>query len=326
MTHLIVTGSSDGTIQSWKLSSANNEPKLIQSFTINGKIPLDLALTYLPGSSSLILAVGCTENRIPLYSGSINDCILSKSLSLEGHSDWVRCLAFQTPLPLDSPSSNSASTLEYDISAGEILLASGSQDNYIRLWRFSRIAIETSIKKDPLDELDELERTLAEVGGEEGELRVKAHDFSVARDGVFSCSAEAVLLGHDSWVTGLHWSPISSPTSATTTTITTLRLLSSSADRSLILWTPSATTSTDSIWTNAHRFGEFASATNLGFFGALWGKDSKTVFAHGWGGAFHVWRTKEGVEWDPIVAVAGHFEMVKSLAWEPEGEFLLSAG
>lgn len=205
-----------------------------------------------------------------------------------------------------------------------MILASGSQDNYIRLWRFSRLSshieASTPLVRSGLDALDDLERTLAEAGGEEGELRVKAHDFKVENDGEFSCSAEAVLLGHDAWCTGLHWSP--------PTPLQPLRLLSASADRSMILWTPSSYDSSDasSIWTSSYRFGEFSSATNLGFFGALWGKDSKVVLAHGWGGAWHVWREEEEGVWEPIVSATGHFGGVNSLAWEPKGEFLISAG
>jgi elongator complex protein 2 len=247
----------------------------------------------------------------------------TKSLSLDGHSDWVRCLSFTTPIPASSNSS-----ISYDISPGEVLLASGSQDNYIRLWRFSRISHQpqpttTLTSSTGLDALDELEQSLAD-----GELRVKAHDFVVSGDGEFSCSSEAVLLGHDAWVTGLHWAPHlpSQP-------LQQLQLLSSSADRSMILWTPtssdpsSSSSSSPAIWTSFRRFGEFSSATNLGFFGALWGKDGRTVLASGWGGSWHVWRKEDDEgEWEPVVATAGHFGEVKSLAWEPEGAFLLSAG
>lgn len=292
------------------------------------------------------MAVGSTENRIQIHTsttqGSIHVCSgisepekyltvfktqFAKALSLEGHSDWVRSLTFITPRPIDSPNS----VIDYQILPGELLMASGSQDNYIRLWRFSRLSFASEMPASTgLEGLDELERTLAEAeGGDDGELRVKAHDFRVEGDGGFSCSAEAVLLGHDAWVTGLHWAPLYHSTSIASTSNPipqTLQLLSSSADRSMILWTPSdADNSTDSIWTSSRRFGEFSSATNLGFFGALWGVDSKTVLAHGWGGSWHVWREENG-DWNPVIATGGHFSGVKSVAWEPKGEFLLSAG
>ena len=256
---------------------------------------------------------------------------------LEGHADWVRSLDFTTPLPSNVPPTN----LGYDINSGEILLASGSQDNYIRLWRFSRLPNSAPAAPAPsasapgppktgfAASLDELELTLASVD-DDGELRVKAHDFTVEGDGEFSVSAEAVLLGHDTWITGLHWAPPPTPGAPAP-----LQLLSASADRSMILWAPdtiamgdvASGSASSAIWTTVHRFGEFSSATNLGFFGALWGTGGRTVLAHGWGGSWHVWRCAEGSEiWNPIVAVSGHFGQVKEVKWEPEGRYLLSCG
>ncbi|GAA6028373.1 hypothetical protein JCM8097_007000 [Rhodosporidiobolus ruineniae] len=378
---LVLTGGSDSVVQVWRVSAAG-EVELLQKLELKGKIPLEMALSYLPASSSLALAIGGTETRIQLYtSSSATQPQFSKSLSLEGHSDWVRTLSFVTPIPTPGPpaasTSTAASSLAYDVSPGEVLLASGSQDNYIRLWRFSRVPISSSSavadsssatvgpssSTATLDPLDELDRTLAEAeaalgGGGEEELRVKAHDFTVpAADGsetvTFSCASEAVLLGHDAWVTGLNWAPLSS------TSPPSLRLLSTSADRSLILWEPlpsepstssssaatpsytktSPTSSSASyLWTSTQRFGEFASQTNLGFFGALWGLEGRTVLASGWGGSWHVWTLSPSLsssssaaagegdegEWEPQVAVSGHLGAVRQVQWEPMGEYLLS--
>ncbi|GAA5820497.1 hypothetical protein JCM11251_003017 [Rhodosporidiobolus azoricus] len=371
---IVLSGGSDSLLQVWKVSLAG-AVELVQKFDLKGKIPLELALSYLPSSSDLVLAVGATETRIQLYaSSSASQPDFRKSLSLEGHSDWVRCLTFTTPLPSFAPSTSLAPS-NYDVSPGEVLLASGSQDNYIRLWRFSRVTTSsasaasvtpsTSEPKAGFDaELDELEKKLADsspVGGGEEELRVKAHDFVVGEE-TFSCASEAVLLGHDAWVTGLNFAPLSRPFSASPSSSPRsppppLQLLSTSADRSLILWTPMATgialdssaapaastsySKTSSahssfVWTSTRRFGEFASPTNLGFFGALWGRNGRSVLASGWGGSWHVWRRaemgmegedgEEGMEeWEPQVAISGHFGQVKQLMWEPEkGEYLLS--
>lgn len=51
----------------------------------------------------------------------------SFSLALEGHMDWVRALDF-------SPPGTSAPTTVTESPTPEVLLASGSQDGYIRLW------------------------------------------------------------------------------------------------------------------------------------------------------------------------------------------------
>jgi elongator complex protein 2 len=71
-----------------------------------------------------------------------------------------------------------------------------------------------------------------------------------------------------------------------------------------------------------NRFGEIG-GTNLGFFGALWGKEGKTVLAHGWGGSFHAWTLKEGL-WKSRLSISGHYGDVTSLAWEPKGHYLIS--
>ncbi|GAA5895240.1 hypothetical protein JCM8208_005945 [Rhodotorula glutinis] len=355
--YLVLTGGSDAVVKVWTVS-LEGKVSLVQTLSLKGKIPLALALTNLPSSSSFVLAVGGTETRVQLYTSAQQKLEFRKSLSLEGHTDWVRCLSFTTPIPSSADSTASTSTA-YDIAPGEVLLASGSQDNYIRLWRISRRSTRAAegapappAAATGLDALDALEEALA--AAEDGELRVKAHDFVVASDGDFSCASEAVLLGHDAWVTALNWAP------ASTSSTSSLRLLSASADRSLILWTPvasgpslsssaaapapasapSTSTSSPSIWTSTHRFGEFTSSTNLGFFGALWGLDARTVLASGWGGSWHVWRCGGGGggssgegqedeegdgEWVPQVAVSGHHGSVKQVVWEGEGEYLLSA-
>ncbi|GAA5868103.1 hypothetical protein JCM3774_001022 [Rhodotorula dairenensis] len=338
---LILSGGSDSTIRVSRVTESEQE--LLQTLSTNGKIPLAFALTTLPSSRGLVLAVGGTEQKIHLYSAPCadNSFTFTKSLSLEGHTDWVRCLSFTTPLPANEGSDSAASTsTAYDIAPGEVLLASGSQDNYIRLWRITKrdLASEQSVQQNetPLDELD---AALAAVE-DQAELRVKAHDFSVDGEGHFSCASEAVLLGHDSWVTGLNWAP--SPLAAAGAVPSRLELLSASADRSMILWTPvsaglaalpdstrpgapARSASHASIWTSQHRFGEFTSSTNLGFFGALWGLEGRTVLANGWGGSWHVWRQEEGPEWRPQVATTGHLGAVKQVVWEGEGEYLLSA-
>lgn len=90
----------------------------------------------------------------------------------------------------------------------------------------------------------------------------------------------------------------------------------------MILWQQDAASS---IWLTHHRFGEMG-GTNLSFFGALWGKKSRAVMAHGWGGSFHVWKTEADLEsqWRSVTSITGHFDEVSSLAWEPNGDYLLT--
>lgn len=94
------------------------------------------------------------------------------ALSLEGHGDWVRCLAF-TPYPSASGSSND-----------DLLLATGSQDNLIRLWRVSDIPAQgvrpgthgfADDADDTLDMLDEFERKLGGEASGSVQLSTRAH-------------------------------------------------------------------------------------------------------------------------------------------------------
>lgn len=67
------------------------------------------------------------------------------SVALEGHTDWIRTLSFSQPLP----------------SSSDVLLASGGQDNYIRLWRLK--ALPEGASKPQLDDLDLLDENSDEV-------------------------------------------------------------------------------------------------------------------------------------------------------------------
>ena len=72
------------------------------------------------------------------------------------------------------------------------MLASGSQDNYVRLWRISPVqqsqpvqVSKTAGEQDAnvLDLLDEFERKLAGEAGGSVQISTKAHVLSVEEDG-----------------------------------------------------------------------------------------------------------------------------------------------
>lgn len=89
----------------------------------------------------------------------------------------------------------------------------------------------------------------------------------------------------------------------------------------MMMWTLDPSTK---IWLSSSRFGEIG-GTNLGFFGALWGKEANTILAHGWGGSFHVWhRENQDAPWKSRLSISGHYDKVASLAWEPEGQYLIT--
>lgn len=123
-----------------------------------------------------MLVIAYTDRRIQVYTQKADQVGTNKNhsgadaqfvhaIELEGHEDWVRCLSLMT---LSSQS------------RGDLLLASGSQDNYIRLWRIGANAeVEKTEKASGLDMLDEFERKLAGEAGGSGQISTKAHKLIV---------------------------------------------------------------------------------------------------------------------------------------------------
>ena len=337
---ILVTGASDSTLKVWAITPSTHlgQPdhvKLLQTIDLKSRFPLDISLISLPSSQahntslgaspSILMALATTTRKIDIYAFQ-DDSTFSHKLSLEGHEDWVKSLDF-----CDTGIS------EHDQSTQNVvMLASGSQDGSVRLWKFA-IQSNQSATHSPANPSDEFERIVSKIQADlstnDGEISTRAHNFDLHKDGRvqqrWSVTFDALLVGHDNWVTGVRWHPpvsSSSPLGAQPAA-----LLTSSADNSLILWTPTGAARdpqalttfpcfnrslistggaqkskgpsqhhlASSIWLSSQRFGEVGGASNLGFFGALWRPSATTsnervdhvesVMAHGWGGSAHVW-------------------------------------
>ncbi|KAL7421394.1 Elongator subunit elp2 [Cryptotrichosporon argae] len=286
----------------------------VEKLDLKGRIALDLEVVRLPRSTSPLLVVGCTDHKIQLWSQQAGH--YGHALSLEGHEDWVRCLAATT-------------------SGDDVLLASGSQDSYVRLWRIARASGQPGQegsdgpKGSGLDILDDLERLAADGSTQ---ISTKAHVLSVDRQR-YHISLDALLIGHEGGLTNVHWSPVSSspsPSSSCSSSASSPALLSASSDNSLIIWTPTATVipsasaGRDGIWVPAHRFGTFG-GRGLGFFGAVWGPGAHSVVATGWAGGIERWdRADADGAWESRRGLTGHHGEVQAVAWDPNGDYLLS--
>ena len=73
----------------------------------------------------------------------------------------------------------------------------------------------------------------------------------------------------------------------------------------------------------------------LGLYGGVFGPQGDLILAHGYQGAFHLWKrvaaesrtdqSKELERWQPLPALSGHFGPVQDISWEPEsGRFIVS--
>ncbi|XP_055075443.2 elongator complex protein 2 [Misgurnus anguillicaudatus] len=184
---------------------------------------------------------------------------------------------------------------------GELLLASCSQDCLIRVWRlFAKTAAELEQQTDTV-------------------IKMKEDVFEVSGD-VFAVTLETVLAGHENWVYGIHWQP---PLIKGDSVEQPLKLLSASMDKTMILWGPEEDSG---VWVEQVRVGEVGGNT-LGFYGCQVSPDGSMILAHAFHGALHLWQHDHSQgEWKPGVVVSGHFNAVQDLSWDPEGEFIITAG
>ncbi|KAF9006442.1 WD40 repeat-like protein [Cyathus striatus] len=319
----IITGSSDTCVKVWDFFHVDGSDTIQerQTIALKGKYPLAIALTHLPGTNVSILAVAGTEKSVQLWLRSEENFVHSAVLS--GHEDWIRGLSFDEPR-----------------SAGEpLVLASGSQDATIRLWR-----IEPWKREQPSahsgetisdDLLDAFEASLGDLAdGEEGgrQISLKHHvltaKLSDGSSSQFSVTFDALLVGHDAGIASIAWSPRSTSQPC---------LLSTSTDSSVILWSPSEVFSTGknsnaTIWINQQRFGDIGGQRLGGFVGGFWASEGKDVMAWGWSGGWRRWHCRNDIgtekygNWEEIGAISGHSGPVKGIDWSPGGEYLISTG
>ena len=304
---LFVSGSADATLKIWKLTydsldygSLANEKQdeiiieLQQSIDLQPKfLPLAVAVAPLPGLDSTILAVAGTKSTIQIF---VSDgAIFKLSSTLAGHEGWIRSLDF-----IQEPTEH----------GGDILLASASQDKFVRLWRLhqgTELPTASAAVNDPA--LGALGKSLSN----------KAHKFE-SRGVQYSLTFEALLLGHEDWIYSARWRPKGG----------SLQLLTASADNSLAIWQPDPHSG---LWICSTRLGEIsaqkgattATGSTGGFWTALWSPEGNSVVSLGRTGSWRLWRsTGHESDWIPRVSVSGHVKEVQDLAWSRDGSYLLS--
>jgi elongator complex protein 2 len=170
---VFATGSSDGSVKIWKLvhddSFTSIDVELLQTIVLKPKyFPLILALGQLD-ADSMVLAVAGTRPNIQIFVS--RDTQFELSATLTGHEGWIRALDF---------------TRETSDPSSDLLLASASQDKYIRLWRFhqgNELPVASSALNDPA------------LGGLVKSLSNKAHWIASATS-KHSITFEAFLLCH----------------------------------------------------------------------------------------------------------------------------------
>ena len=295
----LATGSSDGSVKIWKLvhdADFNDiDIELVQTITLSPKyFPLNLALAILD-DTSVVLAVAGTRATIQIFVSQEGQFQLSATLS--GHEGWIRALAF---------------TRETSDPNSDLLLASASQDKYVRLWRLHRgneLPAASSALNDPA------------LGGLGKALSNKAHWISSATS-KHSITFEALLLGHEDWIYQASWRHREGK----------LQLLTASEDNSVAIWESDPNSG---VWVCITRLGEISaqkgstSATGSagGFWIGLWSPDGNTVVSLGRTGSWRKWTYSSTEDmWTQQVAITGHVREVKGVSWSRDGSYMLSTG
>ncbi|OCL03621.1 WD40 repeat-like protein [Glonium stellatum] len=298
-TDVFASGSSDGVIRIWKFihdpTFAKIDVELLQSIILTPKFfPLALDITRLD-DSSLILAAAGTKNIIQIYISRDNRFDLAATLS--GHEGWIRSLTFSQ---------------EQANGNGDLLLASASQDKYIRLWRIHQgddLPAVSNATNDPA--LGVLGKSLSN----------KAHRIE-SKLFKYSITFEALLLGHEDWIYSASWRHNQDK----------LQLLSTSADNSLAIWESDPSSG---VWVCVTRLGEIsaqkgstsATGSSGGFWIGLWSPDGSSVVSLGRTGSWRLWSYVPSEDrWSQQVAISGHVKEVKGICWAKNGSYLLSTG
>lgn len=302
---IFATGAADATIKIWRFDGA--EIKVLQTIKTSPKyFPLAVALSPLDDDgNAYILAAAGTRHTIQIYVGALADDDSTADFSLQatlaGHEGWIRCLDF-TREPPGGPSS-------------DLLLASASQDKYIRLWRVhqgAELPSQAATASDPT--------VGAYLPGKSPSN--KAHRFRSPRSGGdYSVTFEALLFNHDDWIYSARWHA----SAAAPNSPGALQLLSASADNSLAVWECDPGSG---IWVTSARLGEIsrekgattATGSIGGFWTGLWSPSGASLLTLGRTGAWRRWDWDEArAAWAQQVSVTGHVRPVTGIAWSRAG-------
>ncbi|KAJ0114937.1 WD repeat domain-containing protein [Diaporthe amygdali] len=298
---IFVTGAADATVKIWTFEGSGI--RVLQTIQLSPKyLPLALAVSPLgnDGKTYMIASAG-TKDTIQIFTGTFshNHSEFRLQATLSGHEGWIRSLDF-TPETPDNPGS-------------DLLLASASQDKYVRLWRVHQgqdLPAQAATASDPT--------VGAYLPGRSPSN--KAYRFKTD-EADYSVTFEALLFNHDDWIYSARWSRSEQGV---------LRLLSASADNSLVIWEcdPSS-----GIWVPDVRLGEIsrekgattATGSIGGFWTGLWSPSGSAILTIGRTGSWRRWDwNAETCTWDQGVAVSGHTKAVTGLAWARSGDYLLS--
>jgi elongator complex protein 2 len=297
---IFASACSSNEIKIWEFK--NNQIEVSQSIVTKPHITMALSFGALPGSNQQMLFSGGTDHKLHVYVQKDDKTKFVEILAVDGHQDWIRSI--KTIKYTGNLSENQKSGFIKD----DLIIATGSQDKYIRIWKVSKQTIEN---RKGLEEMSILEKNQ--------QLSTKSHLFqenSVA----YTFMLDAVLMGHNDWVFTVNFHPVKKYNFKDGVVYDQpMILVSSSSDKTIIVWYPDSHSES---WIPKDRVGEVG-GTTYGFYGGLLSSDGQYLYSNGYNGSIHIWKRYEN-GWNPLVGVSGHSKSVEELQWDPTGKYLLT--
>ncbi|KAG7385886.1 Elongator subunit elp2 [Phytophthora pseudosyringae] len=280
---LHVAAFSDGTLAVFG-GDKEDEVKLLSRLELGVKSIMEAVDATVVDSDdgkeqNVLLAAGGVDGKVHLLEVAGGDNTVTKVLELEGHKGWIRSLAFD----------------RQRTEVGDVLmLASASQDQRIRLWKV------TMGSRDDVRNVS---------SGE-----VKDGFLTHGRGTTYTVSFDALLLGHEDWVTSVQWMQVQNESA----------LLSSSMDNTLIAWMKPR--DGRGSWSPSLRVGEMGGngLLSAGVLPTYHGR--LTLISLGFGGQLERWEQQPAPSklFLPAISVNGHCAEVTDLSWSPRGDYLAS--
>ncbi|XP_042888414.1 elongator complex protein 2-like isoform X2 [Penaeus japonicus] len=291
---IVIATVSTERLSFWVVCPQTGEFECLSSSTPPGRsFILKLKFCTVEGAKYPLLLCGNHDSRIYIMTAKELGKYVPTNV-LNGHEDWVMALDFMKE------------------DNGDMLLASGSKDASVRLWKFT-------ILKDGKESQEIAQK-------EEEVLKLKCVIFEVPSDKeniTLSVALDAILAGHEGLVSGVHWARTVTKDDQTHQPYRLLTC-SKTQDRSIIIWEPEGGAETGSgIWLEVARLGEVGGNME-GYYCCQFSPDGMRVMGCSYQGGLHLWENQSGV-WEPCVVVGGHFDQVVDIAWDPLGRYLLSA-